>query len=82
MTATDVLDRPDAPDGLEPPPPEERRRNPSLASTEWLGAHALVLHGHLPAGERDDAGAGRLVTLVQGGAAEGLGGGGHGGFGG
>jgi uncharacterized membrane protein len=43
VTASDVLDRPDAPDELDPPRSDgERHRNPALASTEWLGAHAVV----------------------------------------
>ena len=32
---------------------------------EVLGDHALVLHGHLPAGERHHAGAERDVSVVQ-----------------
>ena len=42
-----------------------------------LLAHSLVLHRHLPAGERHQPGAGRLVAVEQGGAAERIGGGRH-----
>ena len=45
----------------------------ALAHRRVLLAHALVLHGHLPAGELDELGPGVDVAVVQGGAAQGRG---------